>query len=400
MALPSKGLLARCFTEASESEEPEAAHDNSDASDADLQLMNQESQPSLRRLQTFDPFNQPEELWPSYYGHSAASTAPVPRLSSPASAQCAQTGMQVQGGHHPPVAAPGSVMQGAGLGGGSMLGASMQQGGTMQPAGMQMQMMPQGFVPAMMPQGGQIMQQTGQGSQVQQGSQMPMMGMAMPTGMPQGIPQGAMIMAMPAPGSYASSNQAMPAPGSYANPGVNFMQPPAVQQAPALSPMAVGSSKSIATSTPSDNPNARAQPQTVTCEEADGVLLVKWTVDARKLKGNDKTVVSPPFEVLSKAKGTFKMMINPTPSKLKGGATFRNSNGKGSVQLKCDTASESALIIRFSIGERGEEPPRGPLEHNFALNGVCRLSKEESEWDFTKVVDETAKTFVVCLELL
>merc|ERR1740121_1863629 len=216
--------------------------------------------------------------------------------------------------------------------------------------------------------------------------------------MPMGGPAGATMVLVP--GGYVG------APGS-----AGFVQAPAIQQAPLLVPQsgqqgAVGLPRSpmgarAAEGSPTGSPSSRAQPQTVSCtQEADGVFRVRWTVDARKLRGNDKTVVSPPFEIPAKASGTFKMMINPTASKLKGGATFRNSAGKGSVQLKCDTASETKLQIRFSIGSKSEEPSRGPVEHNFALNGVCGLPKEIAEWDFTRVVDETAKTFVVCLELM
>lgn len=250
-----------------------------------------------------------------------------------------------------------------------------------------MQMMPMGCT--MMPMhGGQVHQMQMQ----PQSAPMPMMGMAMPAGMVTGMPGGAvMMLAAPSQsqGLVLPIAQAQGRNGMAAAPAAMLEAPSQVQRsgmAPHFQQLAA--------------PVEKAQPQTVTCaHEADGVFRVRWTVDARKLKGNDKTVVSPPFEIPSKATGTFKMMINPAPSKLKGGATFRNSSGRGYVQLKCDTASESTLRIRFAIGH-GEEEPRGPLEHNFAFNGVCGLPKEIAEWDFTKVVDEAAKTFVVCLELL
>merc|ERR1719277_664591 len=162
--------------------------------------------------------------------------------------------------------------------------------------------------------------------------------MALPTA----LPAGAMVLV---PSNYIAA----PAGGFVApQPGSS------VQQQAALVPPAAAARSGEATARGSFDGSSgeRPQPQTVSCiQEADGSFRVKWTVDARKLKGNDKTVVSPPFEMSSKAIGTFKMMINPTASKLKGGATFRNSNGRGSVQLKCDTASESKLAIRFSIGD-------------------------------------------------
>jgi len=258
-----------------------------------------------------------------------------------------------------------------------------------QMGGMQMMMqMPNGQVQ-------QVQMPTQQGGPVQ------MMGMAMPAGMVAGMP-GAMPAGMP---GGMPAGAVMMVPGNYIGGPGGMVQQGAPQVGTSTLPVPGGATGSMPPALPQasagGSPSEKAQPQTVTCaKEADGVFRVRWTVDARKLKGNDKTVVSPPFEIPEKATGTFKMMINPTPSKLKGGATFRNSNGKGSVQLKCDTASESRLLIRFSIGDGQDEPPRGPLEHNFALNGVCGLPKEVSEWDFTRVVDEAAKTFVVCLELL
>eukprot|EP00443_Scrippsiella_acuminata_P023109 CAMPEP_0115320870 /NCGR_PEP_ID=MMETSP0270-20121206/80556_1 /TAXON_ID=71861 /ORGANISM="Scrippsiella trochoidea, Strain CCMP3099" /LENGTH=414 /DNA_ID=CAMNT_0002740711 /DNA_START=28 /DNA_END=1269 /DNA_ORIENTATION=+ len=345
-------------------------------SDADLPHPGYNSQPSLSRVKTFDPFNSPVDGGgpdPTFDSQpltastapASSSAAPPPTITQPAQpAQPAQPyGMVAM-----PTAVGAAQQQWA--------PASLPQGGGMMmaPAGaMPMQMVPTGFVQAM------VQGPNGQLQMPAQGNAVPMMNMAMPAGMPAGA---AMIMV---PGGYVG------APNSAGfMPGISLQQATMTAAAPSAllaatgpsSPSAVAPSSRVAAGSPMGSPSSRAQPQTVSCtQEADGVFRVRWTVDARKLKGNDKTVVSPPFEIPSKAAGTFKMMINPTPSKLKGGATFRNSNGKGSVQLKCDTASESKLAIRFSIGDAGqEEPPRGPLEHNFALNGVCGLPREYAEW--------------------
>lgn len=275
------------------------------------------------------------------------------------------------------------------------------------PGTMQVPMMPAGFMQTLMPNvvGQPVQMQPAQGAPVQ------MMGVSMPAGamtagaVPGGtvaagpIPVGAMQIGLP---NGMPAGAVMMVPSNFIGGSGQYMAPQALSVQPAGG--AIGSAASpveVAGARPENRPD-QGLPQTISVAlEADGVSRVRWTVDARKLKGNDKTIVSPPFEIPSKASGTFKMMINPTSTKLKGGATFRNSIGKGSVQLKCDTVSENILVIRFSIGGMGrEEPPRGPLEHNFALNGVCGLPKEFSEWDFTKVVDESSKTFVVCLEIM
>jgi hypothetical protein len=148
----------------------------------------------------------------------------------------------------------------------------------------------------------------------------------------------------------------------------------------------------------------RLQPQTIAQEVGrDGRLRIKWTVDSRKLKANDKAVISPSFEIHSIA-GTFRMIINPSTTKFRGGTTFKNSNGRGNVQLKCETDSASSIRFRISIGDGrpgGKHvPSRGDVQHNFAHGGVCGLPKHQEEWDFNRVVDEASKTFVVCVEIL
>mmetsp|Transcript_132597 Transcript_132597/g.383307 ORF Transcript_132597/g.383307 Transcript_132597/m.383307 type:complete len:431 (+) Transcript_132597:62-1354(+) len=427
----SPGIFAKCFAEGSESDEPEALQDDADCSDAELPHGTYDSQPSIRRLHTYDQLEAPS---PQVFTPTPMDAQPglsrlkmydpfslPPDLAAPACnadptpASASTAPVSVVQGIGAPVA-PHELPQLQAQQTPMLAQQHLQHQQPQQPQSWGMvQMMPMGC--AMMPMsGGQVHHM-----QMQQNGMMPMMGMAMPASMVAGLPSGA-VMVMP--GAYTCGASSIA--GAAGQPAATVAPQAAAVAASAgpVLPIAHAGRSIVASGgvlpTPigqaqSGNccqqlipqfqhtlgpPPERAQPQTVTCsQEADGVLRVRWTVDARKLKGNDKTVVSPPFEIPSKATGTFKMMINPTPSKLKGGATFRNSNGRGSVQLKCDTASESRLRIRFSIGH-GHEEPRGPLEHNFALNGVCGLPKEVAEWDFTRVVDEAAKTFVVCLEFL
>jgi hypothetical protein len=137
---------------------------------------------------------------------------------------------------------------------------------------------------------------------------------------------------------------------------------------------------------------------------------VTWTADARKLRSNDKQAVSPPFELSlgpQFPRVIFKMMAYPKiMGDGKGGASFKKANGRGFVQLKCEselTDVVGAITFRISIGNAPTaQAPRGPVAHNFASSAVCGLPRENGveEWDFSAVVDQESLTFVVCLEMM
>jgi len=131
---------------------------------------------------------------------------------------------------------------------------------------------------------------------------------------------------------------------------------------------------------------------------------VWWNVDARKLKGADKHTISPPFNLSLRGEVCdrefpFKMTIYAKAvSDGKGGGSFKKARGRGYVQLKCEGDCQDALaetVFRITVGQ---EPPRGPVRHNFAQSSVCGLPKEHQEFNFSKQVDEDTNLFVVCLE--
>eukprot|EP00929_Paragymnodinium_shiwhaense_P118832 TRINITY_DN90729_c0_g1_i1.p1 TRINITY_DN90729_c0_g1~~TRINITY_DN90729_c0_g1_i1.p1 ORF type:complete len:462 (-),score=99.69 TRINITY_DN90729_c0_g1_i1:142-1527(-) len=167
-----------------------------------------------------------------------------------------------------------------------------------------------------------------------------------------------------------------------------------------------------------------APPAAIEVEKKDNVYRVRWNVDAKKLKVKDKVVVSPSFNlstdclsaapaeglVLPGALGcTFRMVMYPTAvSDRKGGASFRKAKGRGSVHLKCESqlteAVGSVLSVRFLIrspceDDPHQEPPRGPVVHNFFESGFCSLPKNEAEWDFGRATDAESLIFVVLLEI-
>lgn len=154
--------------------------------------------------------------------------------------------------------------------------------------------------------------------------------------------------------------------------------------------------------------NSVPQPQTLAMQhESDSqIYQVTWTVDARKLKGNDKQAVSPPFDVVfGTSRVTFKMMIYPRAhDESKGGASFKKSRGQGFIQLKCEgdlSAGGEAVTFWLSIGSQTlRESARGPTHHNFVHSAVCGLPRTHEEWDFLKVIDHNSMTFNVYLAIV
>jgi len=160
------------------------------------------------------------------------------------------------------------------------------------------------------------------------------------------------------------------------------------------------------------------QPQTMnTVHDHDKTNYeVTWTVDARKLNGNDKQVVSPPFtlyfdRVIS---ATFKMMIYPKDRDHggvdgKGGACFKRSSGQGIIQLKCEgDLSDKELEVKFKLaigngsasGMQSPKRPEQPVTHQFSQSAVCGLPKSSNDiWNFKEVVDPQSQTYNVYLSI-
>jgi hypothetical protein len=150
------------------------------------------------------------------------------------------------------------------------------------------------------------------------------------------------------------------------------------------------------------------QPQTLmkAFDPGTGTTHVRWTVDARKLRGNDKHAVSPHFDIHFGSHlpsvVPFKMMIGPNSTDAgKGGACFKKACGKGFVQLKCESMSEAALDVafRFAIGNGKKKLPACRfVEHNFSASAICEQTRT-IEWDFNKAVDQESMTFDIFLEV-
>lgn len=135
----------------------------------------------------------------------------------------------------------------------------------------------------------------------------------------------------------------------------------------------------------------------------DGTCSTAWTVDAARLRGNDKVIVSPPFglplgEGHGSANATFKLVITPedAPAAAKG-ASFKRTRGVGSLKLKCENELPASCIVIQVVRAAGRERGGAPRAHDFAQCPVCVC------WDacdFSGLVDEVSSTFDVVLDVL
>eukprot|EP00927_Polykrikos_kofoidii_P072205 TRINITY_DN68349_c0_g1_i1.p1 TRINITY_DN68349_c0_g1~~TRINITY_DN68349_c0_g1_i1.p1 ORF type:complete len:434 (+),score=73.27 TRINITY_DN68349_c0_g1_i1:63-1364(+) len=168
-----------------------------------------------------------------------------------------------------------------------------------------------------------------------------------------------------------------------------------------------------------------SQPNTVTrfvCDEGS-VYRYSWTLDASKLKGRERQAVSPPFEIPMEPIVNARLVLYPKANtSRKGGSSFKNSGGWGSLHLKCE-ASIGTVTFLLSIGNGNVEPQeqehepqqkrksqlqlrqqclraRGPVTCDLALNNMCCLPKGDELWDFSKAVDTATGTFTVSLHLI
>merc|ERR1711972_715536 len=97
------------------------------------------------------------------------------------------------------------------------------------------------------------------------------------------------------------------------------------------------------------------------------------------------------------------MVIRPKQvHKRRGGSSFRNAEGRGSMLLRClekvDPAEDPTATYRITV-ESGPDvgEPSVPVKHNFS---DCAVGPSSKEWDFSKYVNAETKAFVVVLEVL
>lgn len=136
--------------------------------------------------------------------------------------------------------------------------------------------------------------------------------------------------------------------------------------------------------------------------DSDRCVKISWPVDSRKLRGMDKQVVSPSFELCPGM--PCKLMIKPRiAAEKKRQANFKTAGGRGYCEVKCEADASVAppkVRFHFSIGSGlQQQSARGPVVHDFANNTVGRLPSDIAEWNFSSAVDTESSTLMVCLEL-
>jgi hypothetical protein len=127
------------------------------------------------------------------------------------------------------------------------------------------------------------------------------------------------------------------------------------------------------------------QPLTRAFSVGSGAFRINWTLSATKLRSADKNAVSPAFELSfggAYSSTKFKLMLLPqVSSEGKGGSTFRKSDGKGYILLKCEAdLQEGCGNLRFRLFV-GSQAPRGPVTHDFSQSAVKGLPKDLETWD-------------------
>jgi len=131
--------------------------------------------------------------------------------------------------------------------------------------------------------------------------------------------------------------------------------------------------------------------------DMDGHLNVHWPVDARKLRGKDKQIISPSFEIFPGC--SFKLMVKPRAmGDKKGQASFHKGRGCGSVELKLVEGVVLAPTLRFRIAVGGTNACR-MVSHDFSNSTVCGSDRGEGHFDFKSAVDRKSSTFLVSLEV-
>lgn len=132
------------------------------------------------------------------------------------------------------------------------------------------------------------------------------------------------------------------------------------------------------------------------CRSDGGALRVRWFLDARKLKGNHKVAVSPPFKVRVDydRTATFKLMLLPTSGTERRCGTFQKAKGRARVNLKCEEDLGAVITsLRFSVAPENCSRTKQVHVNDFARNAVWAGT---DAWDF---LAEEASYAIVELEI-
>jgi len=128
---------------------------------------------------------------------------------------------------------------------------------------------------------------------------------------------------------------------------------------------------------------------------SEGREEVVWCVDGSRFDSHQERILSPEFNLNFPGQAepfSFRMVILATQTGGKHGAGFKKARGRGSIELKCQSAvppNVGAVTLNISMGHgsRKQEAPTA-IWHNFADKTCCLLKNgEEVDWDFKQSID-------------
>lgn len=114
---------------------------------------------------------------------------------------------------------------------------------------------------------------------------------------------------------------------------------------------------------------------------------ILWHADTRKLSSNDRSLVSPGFELPC---GHFKLMISAK------GNGFAKSRGMGFVKLKCESdlrGVSANLTFRITVGNDAH----APSSNDFSSQATS--APQQQALRLLSAADPSAKTLPICLEV-
>jgi hypothetical protein len=146
------------------------------------------------------------------------------------------------------------------------------------------------------------------------------------------------------------------------------------------------------------------QQRTLRSSEVDGFVRVQWTVAGAKLRGSDKRLVSPSFDVdlgLGSSPIVFAVMLYPRSATFRGSASFLQAGGVGHIHLKCvsELGDDVPVTIRVSIGGDQDRLSRGPFVHSFASSPLFTLPRDQAEWDFGAAVEAKSASLTLSVDV-
>merc|ERR1712241_1381609 len=129
-----------------------------------------------------------------------------------------------------------------------------------------------------------------------------------------------------------------------------------------------------------------------------GSYRVFWQVPARDLAGDGHRLLSPSFQFSFGTKlpnVSFKLMLFAS-----GARSFKKAKGRGYFELKCESAIPAFASARLTfLISVGNQPARGPVDHDFSSRACCGLPKKQEVWSLSSVVNPQTNTCPVCLEV-